>query len=81
LAAVDLSFAARRAAILATARPSDLFALLRALSDEQTLARRNARDRWRVETVAQSPNTPRHDLASHLQTRAASLEFGSGHLS
>ena len=46
LGAVDGSFASRRAAILSSARPQDVAALLRALANEQAAARRNVMQRW-----------------------------------
>ena len=67
LGAIDGDFAARRAAILASARPSDIRALLRALADEQTVARRNALDRSR----STAPT-------AHVSQRPGSLSLGSG---
>jgi len=58
LGAIGISFAGRRAAILLTARPEDVAALLRALADEETAARRAALDRTAL-AVRHSSDCPK----------------------
>jgi len=48
LGAVDGFFASRRAAIRNSTRPGEIAAALRALANEQTIARRNVMERWQA---------------------------------